>query len=378
MSFLGKFISVFTAVTIDQDSGILLQNEEAPAWYVRRIRLWNFLEPFAVYGAIMLVVWGSMLDPAVWWVKPCLGALVVWCLIITPFVHYPFEKDLFLTESQRNRGVWFYFFECRGLGSPIRYYLSVDGEPPQIRSHYKTIVGVTLFLDLLFVSAFITFNEDVRQRFGASMGDTVGQNILFLVWMLFLIDAGLVLLAYPWMLRLDNFHKSLRFIAAFVLLVTVMAVVGNLLFHLNEDALREGFKDNPYMSLRGARAIERLKGLNAFAVGGQWSGYVFWGFLQELLFLGVFATQINRAFDIGRSRLHVLLACLCTATLFGLIHLPNFWLGLVTFLGGLFGALCFMQCPNLFALGIVHGYGGTMMNKLLPINFSVGPSEVAR
>ena len=49
---------------------------------------------------------------------------------------------------------------------------------------------------------------------------------------------------------------------------------------------------------------------------------------------------------------------------------------MVTFTGGLFGAFFFLQCRNLFAMGIVHGFGGTMFNKLLPINFSVGPSQV--
>lgn len=377
-SFLGEVKAAFTSIDIDQDSGVVLQNRDADPRHVLGIRIWNLIEPVAVFGAILLVIWVSMLDPALWWVKPCFWVLGLWALVVSQFVHYPFEKDLFLTEAQRKRGVWFYFFECRGLGNPIRYFFSVVGEPPHIKKHAFTILFVTLFIDLLFICAFITFHEEIAERLSARVGDSMLKALLIRLGFLVTLNAGLILVGYPWMLRLDNFRKAIRFMVGFVILISVMAIAGNLLFHLNEDTLRESFKDNPYMSLRGARAIDRLTGLNVFAVGGQWSGYVFWGFLQQLLFLGVFATQLSRAFDVGRSKLQLLLSCLMTATIFGLIHVPNFWLSTVTWIGGFFGALFSMQCRNLFAFGIVHGYGGTMMNKLLPINFSVGPSEVPR
>jgi hypothetical protein len=367
---------LFTTVRIDENSGILVQKIAAPAGYIRRIRIWNLVEPGVVYGLIMLVVWTSMLDPKVWWMRPSFGVLLVWMLIVSPLLHYPFEKDLFLTPAQKRLGVWFYFFECRGLGSPLRYYLPVDGQPPFIRKYWKTVLGVTLFLDVLFLCAMVTFNGDIHERFKEHMGTTMAQGLFFRVYMLLLIDVGLVLVAYPFMLRLDNFRESLKFMGAFGVLIAVIALTGNFLFHLDETGLREALKDHPYFSLRGPTTGERLRALTVAGVGGQWSGYVFWGFLQQLLFLGIFSVQICRGFDVGRSRVQLFLACLCSATLFALIHIPNFWLSLVTFVGGFLGALFSIQCRNLFALGIIHGFGGTMMNKLLPINFSVGPSQI--
>lgn len=368
---------LLTTVRIDDDSGVLVQ-EGVLASKVKWIRIWNFVEPCAVYGLILLIIWTSMLDMKIWWVRPSLGVILAWLLVVSPVVHYPFEKDVFISECRRHRWgpFWFWFFECRGLGSPFKYYLPLDGERPYIIKYWKTILGVTLFIDLLFVSACITFSEEIAERFAEQLSGGFWQGIWFRAWLILKIDAGLVFIAYPFMLRLDNFAKSLKFMGAFLVFIGLAAVAGNLLFQMNEPSLREVFKNDPYMGLRGAPAAERLARLNVFAIGGQWSGYVFWGFLQQLLFMGIFSVQFCRAFDIGRSRLALSLACLCSATFFGLIHIPNFWLSLVTFLGGLFGSLYSLQCRNLFSLGIVHGFGGTMMNKLLPINFSVGPSQV--
>jgi hypothetical protein len=305
--------------------------------------------------------------------RPAFGVLIAWTLVISPCVHYRFEKDLFLTKAQQRLGFWFYFFECRGLGSPLRYYLPMHGEPPFIKKYWKTVLAVTLGIDVLFVCAMITFNTEILERFKDTAGTTPGQHMFFRIYMLMLIDLGLILIAYPFMLRLDNFRASLKFMSAFVLLLLVFAFAGNFLFHLDEPGLREYFKDNPAMSLRGPTTMERLHEITPINVGAQWSGYVFWGFLQQLLFMGVFSVQFCRAFDVGRSRLQLFLACLCSAALFGLIHIPNFWLSVVTWSGGFVGSLYSMQCRNLFTLGVIHGLGGTMMNKLLPINFSVGP-----
>ena len=156
---------LLTTVRIDDDSGVLVQ-EGVLASKVKWIRIWNFVEPCAVYGPILLIIWTSMLDMKIWWVRPSLGVILAWLLVISPAIHYPFEKDVFLSERRRHRWgpFWFWFFECRGLGSPFKYYLPLDGERPYIIKYWKTILGVTLFIDLLFVSACITFSEEIAER----------------------------------------------------------------------------------------------------------------------------------------------------------------------------------------------------------------------
>ncbi len=362
-----------TTVRIDTGSGLLLQPDcGASDAYIRRVRVWNFIEPYLVFGLMMAAVWISGMDKHVWWFLPSAVVLCAWALILSPIVHYPFEKRLFLTLEQQRWGFAFYFFECRGLGNPIRYYFPMYGEPAYIIKYWKTVLGVLIFINLLFASALITFNKEIGERYAAQMA-TPGQAIFFRFWLVARIDLALVFVAFPFILRLDNFTTSLKYMSIVLVWVVLIAVIGNLLFSIDEPTLREWMKDSPAMSLRGPTAIERLHSLDVFAVGGQWAGYWFWGFLQQLLFMGIFSTQLCRAFDIGRSRLHLFLACLFSAALFGLVHVPNFWLSVVTWIGGFLGSVYALQCRNLLALGIVHGLGGTMINKLLPISLTVGP-----
>lgn len=372
-NWLNVLKQTLATVRVDTNSGLLLQPDTGfSSAYIRRIRIWNFIEPYLVFGLMMAVVWVSRLDKHVWWFMPSAIVLVGWALILSPIAHYPFEKKLFLSPEQQQRGFLFYFFECRGLGNPIRYYFPIGGEPPYLVKYWKTILGVFCFINLLFLSALVTFNKEIGERYAAH-ATTMGQAVFIRFWLLARIDLALVFIGFPFLLRLDNFTMSLKYMGVMAVWIVAIALVGNLLFSINEPALREWMKDNQSMRLCGPTAVERLHGLNVFAVGGQWAGYWFWGFIQQLLFMGIFSTQLCRAFDIGRSRIHLLLACLFSAALFGLVHIPNFWLSVVTWTGGFIGAFYSMQCRNLMSLGIVHGLGGTMSNKLLPINFTVGP-----
>jgi membrane protease YdiL (CAAX protease family) len=43
------------------------------------------------------------------------------------------------------------------------------------------------------------------------------------------------------------------------------------------------------------------------------------------------------------------------AAIFAAIHLPNLWLALATFIGGIVWAAVYQRAPNLLALSISHG-----------------------
>lgn len=190
-----------------------------------------------------------------------------------------------------------------------------------------------------------------------------------------MLDLVLIFIAYPVMLRLDNFHASVKFIIAFLIFTIPLILIFNLFFQVVEPILGPILADNPYMNFRGDPAAVRLATLNIVEVLAQWSGYVFWGWLQQMLFLSVYNTYFARAFDI-REKKQLYYSSFCTALFFGLIHIPNFWLSLFTFISGFVWAMFFVQERNLMAMGIMHGFGGTLLNKLVPINFSVGPSQV--
>jgi hypothetical protein len=367
----------FTAFDLEPDSGVVAQ-PGVDAGYLRRIRLWNFLEPVLLFFVVQVVVWCELYTPDFITWRLCVGLpAMLWMFVLSPIVHCHFERDVFLAPGQRKRGYGWYFWELRGMGNPIRYYLPRDGQPALIVKHWRVVAGVLAAMTLLYVSAALTFSKEIDVRYAHIYGQSPLLRFLFLAGLVAAIDLTLLLVAFPVMLRLDNFARSIRFIIAFFIGVTVFVLLFNLCFQFLIEPFRETLSHYRFLELRGPSARERLAVLaDPLAIGGQWSGYVVWGWIQQFIFVSYFGVLFARAFDITRSRGKLFLACFCSALLFSLIHIPNVWLMFFTFIGGLVGIIYFLQCRNLFALGFVHGFGGSLLNKLTPINFSVGPGQI--
>lgn len=76
---------------------------------------------------------------------------------------------------------------------------------------------------------------------------------------------------------------------------------------------------------------------------------VLWGLSQQY----VLQAFVNRRAQLvfGRGAKSIILV----AMIFALLHAPNLWLSVATFIGGLLWAYVYQQTPNLFALAISHG-----------------------
>ena len=85
-----------------------------------------------------------------------------------------------------------------------------------------------------------------------------------------------------------------------------------------------------------------------------------WGFVQQY----VLQSFINRRAQIIRGQNW--LSVLIVAAIFAGLHLPNPWLTVVTFVGGLVWATVYQRAPNIFALALSHSVMTWMLVSTLP------------
>ncbi|MCA1558472.1 MAG: CPBP family intramembrane metalloprotease [Acidobacteria bacterium] len=76
---------------------------------------------------------------------------------------------------------------------------------------------------------------------------------------------------------------------------------------------------------------------------------VAWGLVQQYVLQAFFNRRAQMVW--GRGPLSILVV----AFIFALIHLPNLWLAVATFAGGIIWAAVYQRAPNLLALGLSHG-----------------------
>ena len=377
--FWRELLHCYTRVELSRDNGLIARPGAVTPERLQAIRRWYFAEAALMFLLVMAVVWCEYwLDKQatqtcrMWLALPTMA----WMFILSPLAHSRLDGGAFLQPGQQGRAAGLYFWEFRGLGNPLRYYVGRDGQPPLLIRHWRAVALVLAAMTLLYLSAAWTFSLEIDRRY-AEMYPKFGGKAGFILCLVAGLDLAWLFVGFPFMLRLDNFAKAARFIAAFIIGAFVLVILFNLFFQFVLEPMRSVLEPWHHLRLRGEPARGRLAALlDPLAIGGQWSGYVTWGFVQQFIFASYFGVMFGRAFPVERSRRDLAKACLCTAFVFSMVHLPNVWLMAFTFLGGIFGTILFYQMFNLFALGFSHGFGGSVLNKLTPINFSVGPSQM--
>ena len=93
----------------------------------------------------------------------------------------------------------------------------------------------------------------------------------------------------------------------------------------------------------------RLADVFSWAFARKYVWLFVWGLIQQHVLQAFFN---RRAQDVwGKGFASILVA----TTIFAVLHLPNFWLTIATFLGGLMWTSVYQRIPNLFALALSHG-----------------------
>jgi len=80
-----------------------------------------------------------------------------------------------------------------------------------------------------------------------------------------------------------------------------------------------------------------------------------WGLIQQHALQAFFNRRAQAVWGKG------LASVLAAATIFALLHLPNVWLTVATFFGGVMWASVYQRVPNLFALALSHGVMSTVL-----------------
>ena len=139
--------------------------------------------------------------------------------------------------------------------------------------------------------------------------------------------------------RFDNFLSALKLLVLPMLVVALICLGLGLVFGARIDL----FRWHPE---------RRLAGQLVLGFG--------WGSVQQY----VLQSFINRRAQIiwQRGARSVVL----TALIFALLHFPNPWLMLVTFVGGVVWAFVYQRAPNLFALALSHSVMTWVLISTLP------------
>jgi hypothetical protein len=304
----------------------------------------NLIEAFTVYGLIIvdfwLIIWVFALDPAGPQIEVMeyvgygiLGLLAIWAIIISPVLH----KDTF-------KGI--------GLGHPMQFIAYLK-DIKQNKTYKKTIPIILIFLAL--VGGYTYQIQDIAEAFNVT---TTGAFLL----MVPLCIIALVLVCM-FMIRWDNFIGCWKIIVIGICYVGPYLLIFGVIY-----------------SIRGDIEWTEFTGLRFFGSEGLfvgWFDYMWFGFIQHYIFLGYFNTRLRKGFQNKKYfGLHgKYWTGIVNMFFFGIIHIPAWELAIFAFTGGIFFSW-FFQKPkyrNLFAFGIIHGFGGALLGRFVPWEMSVGP-----
>jgi uncharacterized protein len=110
----------------------------------------------------------------------------------------------------------------------------------------------------------------------------------------------------------------------------------------------------------GGILLDTVRYAHPFVVLRNLAMYIVWGTFQQYVLNGYFT---NRALQFCNEKSK---APLISALLFAAVHLPNWFLVAVTFVGGYFSARVFLRYRSVPALGVAHGTIGYLLLMALP------------
>ena len=344
---------------------------------VNLIKMLNIGEPILEIIIIVSMMWITMLE-ITWYLITIYAILLIWVLIGSPYIHYYIlhEGPIYLPPEHQTFKYW--MFQARGLGSPFTFYTREKDGGLYFMKYGFQMKWFTILIGFLLFGGGIHYED----RFANIMYDIFGYTSYSAeLWVTFvIISVGGLLIVFigcPLYMRLDNFLLCFN---NYFLQLSGIALTLIIIFGLNFQILWDWWVSvlgtGHRWSLKEPTPLVRIQHETFVSYFSVWVGYILWGWLQQLLFLGCFATQLSRGFDVRNSKYGKVYCCLLSALMFASMHAPSYWLSLATGIFGFLWAWRFVEVPNLAVFGINHGMLATLCDHLLPISFSVGPSHL--
>jgi membrane protease YdiL (CAAX protease family) len=134
--------------------------------------------------------------------------------------------------------------------------------------------------------------------------------------------------------RLDNFWPAVRLLILPTLCVAILIIVGGF--------LTSGFGSDKWRDWRWLLWLP------------------VWGLVQQYALQGFVNRRAQIVFGSGYRSIFLV------ATVFALLHLPNPWLTIATFIGGVIWAAMYQRCPNLFAPALSHAAMSLLLVWAIP------------
>ncbi|MBD3351943.1 MAG: CPBP family intramembrane metalloprotease [Candidatus Lokiarchaeota archaeon] len=239
----------------------------------------------------------------------------------------------------------------------------------------KKKIYAILFIGFAFGLVFIGIPHLIYDK-GLIIADFYANFSWGSLWALFapVIILGVLLglinvLFWPLFIKYEDMYETIKdliMILAFgVFLLTVWNVLCDIFFAVGSDYMHHSWRI-------GEVPVELREDfhIGEFLVGV--FGYHYWGWVQELLFLGYFCWLSWKIFPNPNSH-HKWINATISSLLFGLFHYDNMPLMIGTMIGGFMWALWWGERRNLWMMGLMHGFNGSLVDWLIPMSMTVGP-----
>jgi hypothetical protein len=313
-------------------------------------RLYILCETLFLFSLVLWSVWFTHLNSNFYWLTYLLSAVLFYAALASPLLHRQLARSSvtgFVSASD-------FFWHQRGLGSPLAFFFPLQGSPPGIRQYRGQLLVTLLLLTVLFSITVFEQQAWFTDKLGLpSLSFTATAVIVVPV----LLTGSLLLLSF--MNHWQSYRAALQ--ASARAGVIGLLIIGMLFLLLSLiPALPLTTPATPVQKWQGFSLLEALS---------RCSGYIVWAWLQQFFFLGVINTNLRLAINTSDRR-HSHAVALLTALLFALVHLPNLWLFLFTFVVEILLVYGFMRYGNLFAIALVHALMAVLYHELLPLSLA--------